>query len=163
MQGDCYLITWDLPACNTGPRNLIRNGFAHVGRCTILNLLSEYVAVMFWSIYHCLHIVKLQWVCSCRCSVVFVIGAIGNCQWHRQLCHASCLPQQRRYIFDKCINHPKIWNAFFFKCFRKPNVREKKGPGRNVKITPAIPTNLGSFSQVPVFHGISPTESSRTP
>ena len=75
MQGDCYLITWDLPACNTGPRNLIRNGFAHVGRCTILNLLSEYVAI-----YHCLHIVKLQWVCSCRCSVVFVIEAMGNCQ-----------------------------------------------------------------------------------
>ena len=42
-------------------------------------------------------------------AVVFVIGGCQLSQLcHRQLCHASCFPRQRNYIFDaQLFNHQK--------------------------------------------------------
>ena len=81
-----------------------------------------------------------------------------NCQCHRQLCHASCLPRQRNYTFVQHFNHQKIWIAILEFLGSHFQVDEAA-----VEITMSIPTNLGSFSKVPVFHGITFTKSPRPP
>ena len=90
-----------------------------------------------------------------------------NCQWHRQLYHASCSLPQRNYIFAHHFNRQKIWIAQKSRCILMSHRKECQAnvivDEVDVEITLSIPTNLGSFSQVPVFHGIAFTKSPRPP
>ena len=101
-------------------------------------------------------------------NAVFVIG---GCQLSVAQTALSCFVLTATKELHICpplhpsenMNCSKKLFHFELMCQRKECQANVTADEADVEITLSIPTNLGSFSQVPVFHGIAFTKSPRPP